>query len=210
LKTALIFSGGSAIGNEYLPCNYDLIVSADGGYLNALKFNLVPNICMGDFDTLTTTTRIHPTCETIEFPPEKDDTDTMLCIKKAISMGCDTIYLYGATGGRFDHTLANLQALNYMLNRDINAYIVDTQNVITVQKESTRVYKALDNFKYFSILALTDSVTVSARGLKYPLKYTTLTNDFPLGVSNEILTTHVDLTVHKGKAYVIYSKDRDI
>ncbi len=205
MKTALIFSGGNATGNEYLPCNYDVTISADGGYLNALKFNIVPNICMGDFDTLKT--EINPLCETIKFPPEKDDTDTMLCIKKALSMGCDTIYIYGATGGRFDHTLANLQALTYMLNRNVNPYIVDNQNIITVQKESTRTYSKLDGFKYFSILALTDFVTVSAEGLKYPLDCTTLSCDFPLGVSNEILTPSIDLTVHSGKAYIIYSKD---
>lgn len=207
MKQCLIFSGGTVIGNEYLPnitCD-TLVISADGGYLNALKFNILPNICMGDFDTLNT--NINPKCEMIKFPSNKDDTDTMLCIKKAMSIGCDSIYIYGALGGRFDHTIANVQALEYMLNKNVIGYIVDTQNVITMQTVSTRLYKNSKDFKYFSILSISDTARVSASGLKYPLNNTVLTRNFPLGVSNEILEDSFSITVHSGTILIVYSKD---
>lgn len=207
MKQCLIFSGGIVIGNEYLPnitCD-TLVISADGGYLNALKFNILPSICMGDFDTLNVD--INSKCEVIKFPSEKDDTDTMLCIKKAISMNCDIIYIYGALGGRFDHTIANVQSLEYMLNKNVIGYIVDTQNVITMQTVSTRLYKNSKHFKYFSILSISDTARVSASGLKYPLNNTVLTKNFPLGVSNEILEDSFSITVHSGTILIVYSKD---
>lgn len=207
MKSCLIFSGGSINGNEYLPNidNNTLVISADGGYLNTLKFNIIPDICMGDFDTLTID--INPSCKIIKYPPEKDDTDTMLCVKKAISMGYDNIYIYGALGGRFDHTIANIQTLEYITERNITAYIVDNQNIITMQKDSTKDYNHYHDFRYFSIFSVSESSEVSAIGLKYPLENTILNRNFPLGVSNEILLDSATITVHKGTILVVYSKD---
>lgn len=195
------------VGNEYIPNidNDTLVISADGGYSNALKFNIIPNICIGDFDTLTA--NINPSCKIIKYPPEKDDTDTMLCVKKAISMGYDTIYIYGALGGRFDHTIANIQTLEYITEKNISAYIIDNQNIITMQKDSTRVYNQYSNFKYFSIFSISNSSDVSAIGLKYPLEHTILNRNFPLGISNEILLDSATITVYKGTILIVYSKD---
>ncbi len=207
MKRCIIFSGGNVVGTEYLPSIDDstLIISADGGYLNALKLNIIPNLCLGDFDTLKVD--IHSSCQMVKFPPEKDDTDTMLCIKEAIYRACDSVYIYGALGGRFDHAMANVQALEYLTNRGTIGYIVDSQNLITMQKESIRTYKNITNFRYFSILSVSHTAEVSADGLKYPLDRTILTREFPLGVSNEILTDTFNITVHNGTILAIYSKD---
>lgn len=205
MKTCLIFSGGQVTGNEYIPNGYSLTISADGGYLNALKMDIIPDICMGDFDTLKVD--INPKCEVIKFPPEKDDTDTMICIKKAISMGCDVIYIYGALGGRFDHTMANVQSLEYIEHQGIKGYLIDSQNIVTIQGIGTEKYQHRGDFKYFSIFSLSDKSILSSTGLKYPLDNTPLTRDFPLGVSNEIVQSCANITVHTGLILISYSKD---
>ncbi len=206
LKLGLIFSGGDVSGMEYIPQGYSVAISADGGYINALKLGVLPNVCMGDFDTLKTT--IDPHCEVVKLPPEKDDTDTMVCIKRAISMGCDTIYIYGALGGRFDHAMANVQTLEYMHTHGVDGYLVDVQNVITMQGVGTKTYQHRGDFKYFSILSMAESSVVSGKGLKYPLENTHLIRSFPLGVSNEILEEVATLTVHSGLVLVMYSRDK--
>lgn len=207
MNKCIIFSGGKVTGNEILTSiNSDtLVISADGGYLNALKLGITPNICIGDFDTLKHS--IDPSCKVLKYPTDKDDTDTMLCIKYALSMGCESIYIYGALGGRFDHTMANVQALEYIIKNGAVGYLVDTQNIVTMQGISSRVYPKLDNFKYYSILAVSDNALVTSTGLKYPLNNTTLTRNFPLGVSNVILEDKANLTVHSGLILVTYSKD---
>lgn len=205
MKTALIFSGGYVQGNEYLPKDYSVTISADGGYLNALKFNILPDICMGDFDTLKT--KINPRCEVIKFPKEKDDTDTMLCIKKALSMDCDNLYIYGALGGRFDHTIANIQSLEYIISNGGKGYLIDTQNVVTIQSVGTQKYLRNSKYKYLSILSLSDKSVVSASGLKYPLNNTLLNRCFPLGISNEFLEDFSTITVHQGTILITYSSD---
>ncbi|MGN1411817.1 MAG: thiamine diphosphokinase [Oscillospiraceae bacterium] len=205
MKTCLIFSGGHVTGNEHIPSEYSLTISADGGYLNALKLNIIPNICMGDFDTLKTD--VNSSCEVIKFLPEKDDTDTLICIKKAISMGCDVIYIYGALGGRFDHTFANVQSLEYIERQGVKGYLIDNQNIVTIQGIGTEEYPHRGDFKYFSIFSLSDKSILSSTGLKYPLDNTPLTRDFPLGVSNEIVESFTTITVHTGLILISYSKD---
>lgn len=205
MKPCLIFSGGTVAGCEYLPEGYGLTISADAGYLNALKFGIVPDLCIGDFDTLNVS--IDPRCETIRVKPEKDDTDTMLCIKKAISLNYDSVYIYGAIGGRFDHTMANVQSLEYASLQGIKGYLIDSQNIVTVQGVGTETYRSIEGFKYFSILSLSERSVLSSDGLKYRLDGTTLTRDFPLGVSNEILKGVADVTVLQGLVLVSYSKD---
>lgn len=207
MNECIVFSGGKLTGKELLkPTTSDtLVLSADGGYLNAIKLGLLPNICIGDFDTLKTT--IDPTCTVLTYPTDKDDTDTMLCVKYALSKGCDSIYIYGALGGRFDHTIANVQTLEYITNSGAVGYLVDSQNIVTMQGISSRVYPKLDDFNYCSILSVSSSAVVTSTGLKYPLSSTTLTRDFPLGVSNVILGTEASITVHSGLVLVTYSKD---
>ena len=67
---------------------------------------------MGDFDSAE-----KPVFDNIEiFPSEKDDTDLMLAIKEGFESGCDDFLIFGATGGRVDHLLGNIQSLGYILS----------------------------------------------------------------------------------------------
>ena len=86
------------------------IIAADAGIEKLNKAGIVPDLIIGDFDSLGT----RPSGENVRvFPIEKDDTDTMLALKEAISLGYDTVIISGGLGGELDHTMANLQTLLY-------------------------------------------------------------------------------------------------
>ena len=55
----------------------------------------------------------------------------------------------------------------------------------------------------FSLFAISDQVTVSFTGLKYPLHHQTLTNTFPLGVSNSFTGGSASVTVTDGAAVAV-------
>ena len=208
MKECIILSGGSVSGNEPIPTitKDTTIISADGGYTNALKFGIKPNVAIGDFDTIDTN-RIDTTSTTIKYPTHKDDTDTMLCVKQAIELGSERVLIYGALGGRFDHTIANVQALEYLDVHGVTGYLIDDNNVVTMQSISIKQYRRLPNYKYFSILSVSERSEVSANGLEYPLTNTILTRDFPLGVSNSFLKDTTTVIVHDGLVLIVYSKD---
>ena len=94
----------------------DCLIAADGGVRHAQRLGLTPDAILGDFDSLGYT----PENATV-FPVEKDDTDALLAIRHALSMGFTEIHLYGGLDGkRLDHTLANLQALQFIADHGGN------------------------------------------------------------------------------------------
>ena len=131
---------------------------------------------------------------------EKDDTDTMLAVKTALEQGCDTVYIYGGTGGkRLDHTLANLQTLLFLRRRGAQGYLYDDDFVWTaIENESLTVEKTVE-WGLFSAFCLGDRAEgIDEIGFQYPLSDAVLTPEFPLGVSNHILEPTATITVRKG------------
>ena len=106
-----IIGAGPFYGLVQKPQIGDYILAADGGYRHCQTAGLTPDLLLGDFDSLEE----HPTTlDTQSFPVEKDDTDSMLAMKLGLEKGFRTFHLYGGTGGRLDHILANLQGLGFL------------------------------------------------------------------------------------------------
>ena len=87
--------------------NGAFVIAADAGIEKLNKAGIVPDLIIGDFDSLGA----RPSGENVRiFPVEKDDTDTMLCLKHAIGQGANDVTILGGIGGRLDHTFANIQS----------------------------------------------------------------------------------------------------
>ncbi|MDE6834890.1 MAG: thiamine diphosphokinase [Ruminococcus sp.] len=200
--TVIIFAGGEIRNYDFIDIKADLVICADKGIIHAEKLGITPDIITGDFDSYTCEI---PVCrEVFRSVPEKDDTDTMLALKLALERGADNIRLYGATGGRFDHTFANVQALIYAYKHECKMSIYDESNIITVQGIGTEKYEKYKDW-YFSVFALTEKLHVKKMtGVKYPVEDYIFTQSFPLGVSNEITDTAV-VTIEKGLALIVRS-----
>lgn len=209
MKKCLIFTGGvindlSFIDSEKLVRENDLIICADSGYIYAEKLNIVPDIILGDFDSYSG--NFPDGAEICRSIPEKDDTDTMLAVKTALSRGCNEITLYGALGKRFDHAYANIQTLIYAYENSCKMLILDSENEITVQGAGESRYKKREGW-YFSVFALTETAeVVKFSGVKYPLENFNLKTDFPIGVSNEIEGDEAVLNIKNGLVLIVRSK----
>lgn len=179
---------------------FDLVLCADASLDIAKSAGLTPDVVIGDFDHGT-----KPDFEKIiEVPCEKDDTDTMLCIKRAISLGADDIFIAGGIGGRLDHTVANIQSLVYAKNRGVRAVIADEKNEAFIVPGSARICRR-DGW-YLSLFSLGGECIVNVHGVKYPLDGGILSDGFPLGVSNEITDDHAGIEVRSGTLLAIMSK----
>lgn len=200
--TAIIFAGGEIHDYSFIDTKADLVICADRGIIHAEKLNITPDIITGDFDSYTGEI---PDCkEVFRSVPEKDDTDTMLAVKLALERGADNIRLYGATGGRFDHTFANIQALAYAHEHGCKMTIYDENNIIAVQGAGTETYPKYKDW-YFSVFSLTEKLHVKKMtGVKYPVEDYIFTQGFPIGVSNEI-TDKAIITIEKGLALIVRS-----
>lgn len=194
-RSCFVFGAGPFFGLSKVPAPNDYIIAADGGYEHCLSTGLRPHLLLGDFDSIPSL----PSQETIQqFPVEKDDTDTMLALKTGLSMGFRTFHIYGGTGGRMDHTIANLQALSFLAHENAQGFLYDEGFVFTALRNGS-LRLPPRNQGIFSIFCLgPDAHGVSIQGAQYPLQHGTLSSTFPLGVSNHFLGEPVEIRVEDG------------
>ena len=202
MKKCVIFCAGEF--KELLrPVGGDeLVIAADAGLLHTQEIGLVPDIILGDFDSLGTV----PEGAEV-FPVEKDDTDSMLAIKRGLQMGCDTFYIYGALDGkRVDHTLANFQALHYLADHGARGWLIGKREIVTVIQNSKLVFPPYFT-DYLSVFCLgEDAKGVSIRGAKYEMDNAVLSARFPLGISNQFVQKKVTVEVADGTLLLIWRR----
>ncbi|MCT4442994.1 thiamine diphosphokinase [Lactiplantibacillus argentoratensis] len=87
-------------------------VGADRGALRLVKRGIQPVMVVGDFDSIDAAelqTVKEALVGVVVVKPDQDHTDTQLAIKSIFEqLQPDEVHLYGATGGRLDHLLANM------------------------------------------------------------------------------------------------------
>ena len=179
----------------------DLLIAADGGWLTVQNMGLTPHLVIGDFDSLGSRPD-HP--NTVVLPTEKDDTDMSAAIKLGLERGFTRFALYGGTGGRLAHTLANLQLLDGLSRQGCRGFLIGDGTVTTAVTDGTLHFPARMS-GYLSVFcsgAPAEGVTLS--GLKYELNDAALTPSFPLGVSNEFTGSPSCVQVRSGTLLALW------
>jgi thiamine pyrophosphokinase len=89
----------------------DMVAAADSGLVLALDAGLVPDLVVGDMDSLPDRSLLDrvPRERVVVFPPDKDETDTEIGMRLLAEKGCTEITLAGGGGGRIDHLLGVAQ-----------------------------------------------------------------------------------------------------
>jgi len=183
----------------------DFVIVADGGLKNAEKISLCPDLIIGDFDSLG----YEPHFENmIKLPVKKDVTDTAAAIEIGIKKGCKKFEIYGGTGGREDHTIANIQNMINLVIRGFEAKIISNKQVFTAIYNNSMSFNE-DNKGYISVFSYSEiSKGVTIRNLKYCIDDAILRSDNPLGVSNEFVGKVSEIKVDNGTLLIIYDRSK--
>jgi thiamine pyrophosphokinase len=193
----------------------DLWIGVDRGVLALLEQDIVPNLSVGDFDSVTSAElkMIQEKLPEVSlYPSEKDETDLEIAIQWAIHQKPSNINIFGATGGRIDHFLANIQLLQkdsiLQYLKEMNIYIIDEKNSLTVKTPGMYKIEADPTKKYFSLLSVTKEVTgITLTGFKYPLNQAQLTRGSTLCISNELISECGNVSFEKGIIMMVRSND---
>lgn len=200
------FGAGDFFGIKTPIRDGDIIIAADGGLSAAESCGLSPDYVIGDFDSLG---KIPEERNTTILPAVKDTTDMFEAIALGVKNGCNKIHVYGGTGGRLDHTIANLQLLKYFSEKGITLFIYGDGFIITAVTDGETAVSGKRG-DYISVFSLSDiSEGVSLKNLKYELNDYKLTSAFPLGVSNEFTDNTAKISVRKGTLAVYYTTERN-
>ncbi|MBU5426487.1 thiamine diphosphokinase [Tissierella pigra] len=187
----------------------DYIICADGGMEHLMKINKLPNVILGDLDSISKLTLEYIVNKNIpieKYSSIKDSTDTELAMEYLIDRGCDEIVLMGVTGTRQDHTMASILLLDTLYNRGIKANIVDDNNIIYL----TDNYLEIEHLEghYTSVIPISNTgIIVSLKGFFYNLDNKLIPFGSTLGISNKIVEDIGIVKIHKGKALIFISKD---
>lgn len=204
-RICVIFAGGPEEGPPCLPVPAGAyIICADSGLRLAERLAVAPDLVLGDFDSLGAVPEGYPH---MTVPVEKDDTDTMLAARVALEKGYRDVRIYGAFGGRLDHTLANLQTLEFLHEAGAEGMLVGARDFALLQPGGTaRRYEKRAGWS-LSLFSLTERCTgVTLRGVKYPLENGELTRHFPLGVSNAVTADNAEVACGEGLMLVVCSR----
>ncbi len=186
----------------------DFFVFCDGGLEHAGGLCVEPDVIVGDFDSckadVIAAWQDH--CEIVRLPREKDDTDTLFAVKLALERGYNDFLLLGAMGGRFDHALGNISILLYLEGLGKKAVLIDDYSIMQIAGSKPLLIEA--NCSYFSVLTVAGDVSgVTIKNAKYPLENASLSADFQLGISNEVLPGKVaEVSVEHGRVLVVTVK----
>lgn len=203
-KICYVIGAGENYGLDFSPCPTDMVIAADAGlrYLEQSKVNA--DLVIGDFDTLQCKPQ-HP--NVIELNAEKDDTDMLAAVREGIKAGYEFFHIYCGMGGRIEHTIANVQLLSELSQKGKQGFLFGQNCILTVITNGTLCFPP-DVSGFISVFSYSEkSEGVYLKGLKYELDNATLTNTFPLGVSNEFTGNESIITVKSGTLLVVFPKE---
>ena len=181
----------------------DLVIAADAGIKNTKKIGIEPDYIIGDFDSLGYTP---VSSNTIIYPVEKDDTDTILAVRLGLEKGYKSFRIFGGIGGRLDHTFANIQTASFIAENNGNAVFYGKNENFTIIKNSEISFPEIYTGN-ISIFALENCKNVNIKGLFYELENGNLTPDFPLGTSNKFINRTSKISVAEGKLLIIWESE---
>lgn len=210
----LIVSGGTEPSKELLleyKNKASFIIGVDKGCNVLYKYNITPNLIVGDFDSgdLKVVDYFKNTgIEVRKYSTHKDYTDTHLAYNIAKELGdIKKIYLFGATGTRFDHSLGNLGLFLNSLEDEIYLEIVDDNNIMFIVDKKTTIKNRKN--KVLSFHGLSDEVkNFTIKNAKYELERYNLKLLEPRAICNEFLDGEdVQIDFDSGKILVMLTND---
>ena len=207
---ASIVAAGNPIDKDILLkyCKDSFVVCADYGIKNFINLEILPDLIIGDLDSSDEECKKFiedKNIELIKLNTRKDFTDSESALSYLIENKYDEITLLSVTGSRLDHTLSNIFLLEKYFDK-AKIKIVDNNNEIYYIEEGEYILSK-DNYKYLSIISISDKILLSSQGLSYEVKNSIINRAASLGVSNEIIDEKAKIVLHKGKALIIKSKD---
>lgn len=203
-RVCVIVGGGPFRKEDFVVEDDEYLVAADAGYRSAVDLRM-PDAAIGDFDSLGF---VPETITVLRHPVRKDDTDTHLAIATMYERGFRKFRLYGVLGGRLDHTLATIQTCTYFARRGCDIRIVAEDQTLYFVTRELELPRRKSHF--LSVFAMGRAEGVSESGVAYPLDDATLTDEFPLGISNEIVAPSARICVRSGVLLVMEQKRDDL
>ncbi|MDP3387630.1 MAG: thiamine diphosphokinase [Eubacteriales bacterium] len=199
----LIITGGDVINKDRLMAQIDsdtYVICVDKGAETALEYGIGIDLVLGDFDSISKKAYQSIQDKAIQFPKEKDYSDTELAVVEAIRRNKDHIAIANATGNRIDHMLSTFFLMYKfkdidirIIGNDFEAFLIQRDLTIANKKGMT-----------LSLIPMSETIeNIFLEGFKYPLHDRSIKMGDSLCISNIITEQTASIRFSKGSALII-------
>ncbi|MCL2833973.1 MAG: thiamine diphosphokinase [Treponema sp.] len=154
---------------RYLAEKADLVAAADSGLEAAEAAGIVPDLIVGDMDSLDDLKRLekYPADIIRRYSHDKDLTDTELALELLWEKGCNEVWIAGGGGGRLDHLLA----VFYLFERKKcpRRWVTAFDNIYCLDGADSEIRMNVKADTVVSVLPLETGSRACSGGLKWPL-----------------------------------------
>ncbi len=173
----------------------DVIYAADGGADRVHRYGFVPNVLVGDMDSVS---GLHPHSEW-HHDPSQDSTDCDKLIRVVFERGHEELTLLGAEGNQLDHTLATLHSA---AKAPIRVRLALRTGLGWILRSGEVLHVPTEPGRRVSLLPLTRSHGVTLHGVQWPLFEAELDATGISSISNRADDSSVTATVQSGAVFV--------
>jgi len=203
----IIFANGNVTDIDSKFYSGKTFIAADGGAHHCIKLGIMPQIVIGDFDSLNQD-ELHllekSGAELIRYPTDKDQTDLELALDYAAEKGATEITLLGLLGGRWDMSFANVLLLSSPRYNHINFHIIDGNSEMYILRSGGTLElngNPGDTVSVIPLSNLTSGITYSE--LEWSLESASLDFGSPRGVSNQMSSEVAHIKLDSGVLFII-------
>lgn len=190
----------------------DLIVAADGGARHALVAGIVPDLIVGDLDSLggdLAREMVGRGAELQRHPREKDKMDGHLAVLAASERGATAADFVCAAGGKPGAVFAIPHIMLAAERTGLRSTVVADWGRMFVLEAGSRVVEgaAGDSVSIFPLAGPATGVTLE--GMTYPLQNAILEPGDTLGFHNELVGRRATVSVEDGTLLVVQENEED-
>ena len=195
-----IIGAGDVTAADIVADDKDYIICADSGYDIICETEFLPDLLIGDFDSIK---HIPDNIDKITLPVEKDVTDCEASYIEGVKRGFNKFLVLGGTGGRFEHTFANISVMARASKEGKEFMIADDKHIFRSITNSKIEIPYIPG-KQISVFAFGEKAFgVCEKGFHYSLKNYTLDPFVPIGISNDISVDSGEISVENGTLIII-------
>lgn len=184
------------------------VIAADGGANHCEELNCVPDIIIGDLDSVTEDNlqKLKKSgSEILRFPVRKNATDLELAIDHAAQNGATTIYFAGLLGGRWDMSLSNIFLLAQEKYKDLLFTLIGDECTMHILHPGESSFTTQLQQRASIIPLNGDGKGVTLNGFEYPLDNYTIPYGSSIGLSNVACAPKVQIKHSGGVLLIIFS-----
>ena len=148
--------------------------------------------------------------EILEYPTDKDKTDSQLALELALERNASYIEICGGWGDEIDHALGNVFLLELVNRknkeqiRNVKASFVTAKSEVLLVEDDTIVIAGAPG-DILSVLSISEKILLQYDGLKYPAPNGGVVFGSSLTLRNVLVKEQCRINV-KGKALIIHLK----